>query len=223
MESLLRVRGALSCSVTELGQAAPQVLLPLSSNGFRGLLQTAAWTIWPFAEANFVLERHCTTLADGFCVYGSIYQHLAGSKAGLGEYQLTADLERRWAQEEKTLFLLAFCLHPYHMQVSRVLLPLDWRGAPASLMSLPCLANAKAGYFSKWFPDKADRANQIVQQTFVFLTDDPTSQSCALPLAEGQTHYSAGWTWHKYWSFMEMSGTCAEVSKLALVLLGCKP
>jgi len=83
MASLLRVRGALSCSVTELGQAAPQVLLPLSSDGFRGLLQTAAWTIWPFAEAKFVLERHCTTLADEFCVYGSIYHHLAGLKPDL--------------------------------------------------------------------------------------------------------------------------------------------
>jgi len=26
-----------------------------------------------------------------------------------------------------------------------------------------------------------------------------------------------------YWSFMEMRGTCAELSKLALVLLACKP
>jgi len=42
-------------------------------------------------------------------------------------------------------------------------------------------------------------------------------------LAEGQTHRSARWAWYKYWSFMEMGGTCPELSKLALVLLGFQP
>ena len=79
MASLFLVRGALSCWVAELGQAAPQALLPLKSDGFWAQLQTAEWTIRPISEAPFDLEREDTTLADTFCVYGSIYQHLSGS------------------------------------------------------------------------------------------------------------------------------------------------
>jgi len=109
------------------------------------------------------------------------------------------------------------------MQAAKILFEQDLRGTPASPLSLPCLANASAGYFAKWFPDEADRANQVVQQTFDFLTGDTASQSCAPSLAEGQTHRTAGWTWYKYWSFMEMGDSCAELSKLALILLGCKP
>jgi len=139
MASLLRVRGALSCLVTELGQAAPQLLLPSKSGGFWEQLQTAEETIRPIAAAPFVLERDDTTLADACFVYGSIYQHLALSCSGLGEHGLTADSEGRWSQEEQTLFLLAFFFHSYYMQVARVLLSQDWRGTPASLLSLPYL------------------------------------------------------------------------------------
>ncbi|OSX73141.1 hypothetical protein BU14_0374s0015 [Porphyra umbilicalis] len=116
MASLLRFRRTLSCLFTELGHASPQAFLTLKSPGFWVTLQTAEWTIRRIASASFVLERDDTTPADVFYVYGSIYQHLAGSSVRLGEHGLTADLKRRWSQEEQALFSLAFCLHPCYMQ-----------------------------------------------------------------------------------------------------------
>jgi len=142
MASLLRFRRTLSCLFTELGHASPQAFLTLKSPGFWVTLQTAEWTIRRIASASFVLERDDTTPADVFYVYGSIYQHLAGSSVRLGEHGLTADLKRRWSQEEQALFSLAFCLHPCYMQPVSVLLEQYWRNTPASLLPLPYLANA---------------------------------------------------------------------------------
>jgi len=223
MASLLRVRGALRCLVAELGSAAPDALLPLNSDEFWRELAAAEWVIRPIAHASFLLERDDTTLADAFGIYGSVYQHLASVSSHPGQARLCADLERRWGAEEQVLFLLAFCLHPQYMHVARELLGQDWRSSPVPFFSIPCLANASAGYFAKWFPDEAAKANAIVQQMFDFLTGDVELLFCAPARADDQSYQAAGWTWLKFWEFLAMSGTCSELAKFALSLLGCKP
>jgi len=89
-----------------------------------------------------------------------------------------------------------------------------------SFLSAPCLANASAGYFAKWFPSERERANAIVQQTFDFLTGDIGTLFCAPPQTGDQSYRAAGWTWLKFWEFFSLGGTWA---KFSLVLLGCKP
>lgn len=221
LASLLRVRGALRCLVAELGPAAPDALLPFNSDNFWSELAAAETIIRPIADASFVLERDDTTLADAFAIYGYLYQHLAS--VGPHQARLCDDIERRWAQEEQVLFLLAFCLHPHYMHAARELLAQDRRAAPMSFFSAPCLANASSGYFAKWFPSERERANAIVQQTFEFLTGDIGSLFCAPPRTGDQSYRAAGWTWLKFWEFLSLGGTCAELAKFALVLLGCKP
>ena len=223
MASLLRVRGAIRCLVVELGFAAPEALLPLDSDNFWSELAAAETIIRPIAEASFVLERDDTTLADAFGIYGCLYQHLASARTHPGQAHLCDNIERRWAQEEQVLFLLAFCLHPHYMRAARALLAQDRRAAPMSFLSAPCLANASAGYFAKWFPSDRERANVIVQQMFDLLTGDNGTMFCARPLTGDQSYRAAGWTWLKFWEFLSLGGTCAGLAKFALVLLGCKP
>jgi len=222
MASLLRVRGALRCLVAELGSAAPDALLPLNSDEFWRELAAAEWVIRPIAHASFLLERDDTTLADAFGIYGSVYQHLASVSSHPGQARLCADLERRWGAEEQVLFLLAFCFHPQYMHVARELLGQDWRSSPVPFFSTPCLANASADYFARWFPDEAAKANAIVQQMFDFFTGDVEHLLCAPARADDQSYQTAGWTWLKFWEFLAMSGTCSELAKFALSLLGCK-
>lgn len=142
---LLRVRGALRCLVVELGSSAPEALLPLNSDGFWSELAACEYIVRPMAHASFVFERDDVTLADAFGIYGYLYQILAKTSSHPGQARLCDDLERRWNQEEHALFLLAFCLHPAYMHVSRALLSQDRRGTPTSSFSAPCLAHASAG------------------------------------------------------------------------------
>lgn len=221
--SLLRVRGALRCLVAELGATAPSQLLPLNTDAFWRDLAAAEFIVRPIANASFILERDDTALADAFGIYGALFQHLDGASSHPGQGRLCEDTERRWSQEEQPLFLLAFCLHPHYMDAARVLLAHDWRGTPLSFSSAPCMANASAGYFSKWFPEQAGRGNAIVQQVFDFLTGDVVRLFCAPPRADNESYREAGWTWLRFWEFLAMGGTCPELAKFALLLLGCKP
>ncbi|KAK1866371.1 hypothetical protein I4F81_008891 [Pyropia yezoensis] len=129
----------------------------------------------------------------------------------------------RWAPEVHPLFLPAFSLHPRYMEAARKLVRQDGSTTPLALVSAPRLANASAGYFAKWFSGESSRADAIVPQTFEFLTGDVTSKFCTPSLQDGQTYGSAGWTWYKFWRFLEMGGACPELSMLALALLECKP
>ena len=223
MASLLRVRGALRCFVAELGSAAPDALLPMNLEELWREQAVAEWVIRPIAQASFLLERDDTTLADAFGIYGSAYKHLASVSSHPGQARLCADLERRWAAEEQVLFLLAFCLHPQYMHVARELLGQDWRSSPVPSFSIPCLANASAGYLAKWFPDETAKANAIVQQMFELLTGDIEHLFCAPARADDQSYQAAGWTWLKFWESLAMSGTCSELANYFHSPLGCKP
>lgn len=223
MASLLRVRGALRCLVAELGPEAPDALLPFKSDNFWNELAAAETIIRPVPDASFVLERDDTTLADDFGMYGYLYQHLASVDPHSDQAPLCGDIERRWPQEEQVLFLLAFCLHPYYMHAVRKLVAQDRRAAPMSFFIAPCLSSASSGHFAKWFPGERESANAIVQQTFEFLTGDIGSVFCAPPRTGDQSYRAAGWTRLKFWEFLSQGGTCSELAKFALVLLGCKP
>lgn len=223
MASLLRVRRALRCLVAELGPEAPDALLPFKSDNFWNELAAAETIIRPVPDASSVLERDDTTLADDFGMYGYLYQHLASVDPHPDQAPLCGDIERRWPQEEQVLFHLAFCLHPYYMHAVRKLVAQDRRAAPMSFFIAPCLSSASSGHFAKWFPGERESANALVQQTFEFLTGDIGSVFCAPPRTGDQSYRAAGWTRLKFWEFLSQGGTCSELAKFALVLLGCKP
>ncbi|KAK1867796.1 hypothetical protein I4F81_010296 [Pyropia yezoensis] len=222
LASLLRVRGALLCFATEVGSAAPLALAPLRQEIFWRKLELAEAIVRPLAHATFILKRDDTSLADAFFVYGGIFQHLESMKHRTGISGFYHNLERRWMSEEQPLFVLAFCVHPRYMKMARALLDVDRRGTPVAHFSSPCLSNAAAGYYLKWFPGDSAAASAVVQQLFDFLTDDAVRRNYLRQVFEGQNQGDHGWPWFKFWSFVEKTGRCIELARLAITLLACK-
>lgn len=121
------------------------------------------------------------------------------------------------------MFSLACRLHPGCMHAVREPLSQHWRSTRVASFSEPFLGKASADYFSKWFPTESTRASAIVKQTVDFLTGDVERLFCAPPRGGHQSYRAAGWTWLEFGDLLSKGGMCPEWSKLAIVLLSCRP
>ncbi|KAK1865375.1 hypothetical protein I4F81_007907 [Pyropia yezoensis] len=98
-----------------------------------------------------------------------------------------------------------------------------WRSTRVASFSEPFLGKASADYFSERFPTESTRAGAIVKQTVDFLTGDVERMICAPPRGGHQSYRAAGWTWLEFGDLLSKGGMGPERSKVAIVLLSCRP
>ena len=66
----------------------------------------------PLSKASFIMQHDCNTLADVLSMFGLLYQSFQKS---CHSTKLLSLLEKRWKQQERPLFLLAFFFHPKYV------------------------------------------------------------------------------------------------------------
>jgi hypothetical protein len=116
--SLLRIRGALKMFAAgdQTSDDFPEELLYLDDNDFWTNLVRLEKLIRPLAAASFLMEKNSCNMADCVHIYAVLFIEYAE------EPEAKEELEKRWANLEHPLFLLAYLLHPKYAGVCRKLL-----------------------------------------------------------------------------------------------------
>lgn len=126
--SLLRARSALDLLCCEFGDTPgfPSTVNAIRAPGFWEDLAEVERIIRPLSAASYHLQRNENTLADVVSSFCNIYRNFSTSTRL--SRKLVACVEKRWANCEQPLFMLALYLHPKYVEAAKTLQDSDVSG-----------------------------------------------------------------------------------------------